>query len=160
MGGTSNSASENIWIIEPTGAAEFTSVTIIDGTTKEPLDGFLKADGSLDTTEYVTIDTTQNISGTKTFTATNLYAKNILPSSGSSYNLGSSSARWSALYSVGANLSGDLTLTSGGHIDIGPLRIEYDSASKALHITKVSSSDTNNYGIYADGFVAAGGVQS
>lgn len=157
MGGTSNSASENIWIIEPTGAAEFTSVVIIDGTTKEPKDGFLKADGSLDTTEYVTIDTTQDISGTKTFTATNLYAKNILPSSGSSYNLGSTSARWSVLYSVGANLSGDLTLTSGGHIDIGPLRIEYDGSSKALHITKVSSSDTNNYGIYADGFVAAGG---
>ena len=60
---------------------------------------------------------------------------------------------------MNADLSGDLALAQTSHIDIGPLRIEYDSATKALHITKKSNSDTNNYGIYADGFVSAGGVQ-
>ena len=45
------------------------------------------------------------------------------------------------------------------HIDIGPLRIEYDATNKALHITKKDSTDTETYGLYADGFVAAGGVQ-
>ena len=215
-GGTStSSASSPNWEINKDGSANFGSVSVTGGTSS----GFLKADGSVDTTtylsrhqtiygltlsagsftggsynpassagsfniptttshiahgndtlnafltdlpnNYVTLATDQNnISGTKTFTATNLYAKNILPSSGSTYNLGSTSARWDTLFGVDADLSGDLTLLSSGHIDIGPLRIEYDNASKALHITKVSSNDTNNYGIYADGFVAAGGIQA
>lgn len=71
---------------------------------------------------------------------------------------GRSDHRWSELWAVDADLSGDLSLAQTSHIDIGPLRIEYDSATKALHITKKSNSDTNNYGIYADGFVSAGGV--
>ncbi len=73
--------------------------------------------------------------------------------------LGRSDHRWSSVYSVDADLSGDLALSSTSHIDIGPLRIEYDATHKALHITKKDSTDTENYGLYADGFVAAGGVQ-
>ena len=75
-------------------------------------------------------------------------------------NLGNNGAnyRWSCIYGVDANLTGDLSLAQTSHIDIGPLRIEYDSVNKALHITKKSNNDTNNYGIYADGFVSAGGV--
>ncbi len=119
MGGTSIYASENLWIIEPTGAATFTSLDVVDG------------------------NTTTN---------------NILPSLNETYNLGSTTARWAELYAVDANLSGDLTMSANKHIDIGPLRIEYDSNAKALHITKASSNDPNNYGIYADGFVSAGGV--
>lgn len=62
--------------------------------------------------------------------------------------------------SVGGDtaLSGHLSMSSNKHIDLGPIRIEYDATNKALHITKKSNSDTNNYGIYADGFVSAGGV--
>lgn len=73
--------------------------------------------------------------------------------------LGRSDHRWSSVYSVDADLSGDLALSSTSHIDIGPLRIEYDATNKALHITKKDSADTETYGLYADGFVAAGGVQ-
>jgi len=73
--------------------------------------------------------------------------------------LGRSDHRWSSVYSVDADLSGDLALASTSHIDIGPLRIEYDATNKALHITKKDSTDTETYGLYADGFVAAGGVQ-
>lgn len=73
--------------------------------------------------------------------------------------LGRSDHRWSSVYSVDADLSGDLALASTSHIDIGPLRIEYDATHKALHITKKDSTDTETYGLYADGFVAAGGVQ-
>ena len=57
-------------------------------------------------------------------------------------------------------VSGDLALASSSHIDIGPLRIEYDSTNKALHVTKKSSADTETYSLYADGFVAAGGIGS
>ena len=77
----------------------------------------------------------------------------------------SSGYAWSIL-STGAasmaslSLSGDLSLASSSHIDVGPLRIEYDATNKALHITKRDTTDTTNYGLYADGFVAAGGVQT
>ena len=75
-------------------------------------------------------------------------------------NLGGSAVatRWANIYGENADLSGDLSLASSSHIDIGPLRIEYDDDAKALHITKKSNSDNIKYGIYADGFVAAGGV--
>ena len=78
----------------------------------------------------------------------------------SGVNLGGSSAniRWQNIYGINANLTGDLSLVETSHIDIGPLRIEYDATNKALHITKKSTGDTNTYGIYADGFVASGGV--
>lgn len=79
----------------------------------------------------------------------------------SGVNLGYGSAaqyRWATIYGVNADLTGDLALASSSHIDIGPLRIEYDATNKALHITKKDSTDTETYGIYADGFVAAGGV--
>ena len=79
----------------------------------------------------------------------------------SGVNLGYGSAaqyRWANIYGVNADLSGDLALAATSHIDIGPLRLEYNSTAKALHVTKVSNSDTNSYGLYADGQVAAGGV--
>lgn len=80
---------------------------------------------------------------------------------GTGVNLGYSGVnnRWATIYGVNGNLTGDLSMESASHIDIGPLRIEYDATNKALHITKVSSSDTNNYGLYSDGFIAAGGIQ-
>ena len=80
---------------------------------------------------------------------------------GTGVNLGYSGStnRWATIYGVNGNLTGDLSMESASHIDIGPLRIEYDATNKALHITKVSSSDTNNYGLYTDGFIAAGGIQ-
>lgn len=53
--------------------------------------------------------------------------------------------------------TGSLSVHQSSHIDIGPVRIKFEN--NALHITKASSGDTNNYGIYADGFVSAGGIQ-
>lgn len=81
--------------------------------------------------DYVTLGTTQTITGAKTFTTNPV--------------------------TIGQTSS--LSVHESSHIDIGPLRIEYDATNKALHITKASSSDTNTYGIYADGFVSACGVQ-
>jgi len=79
--------------------------------------------------KYVTLDTTQNnISGEKTFITNPL---NIAGSSG-------------------------LKVASKSYIDLGPIRIKFEN--NALHITKADPNDQNNYGIYADGFVSAGGV--
>lgn len=77
--------------------------------------------------DYVTLATTQTISGAKTFSAD-------------------------------LTLGGNLAMAYNKHIDLGPVRIEYDATNKALHITKADANDTNDYGIYADGFIAAGGV--
>ena len=80
----------------------------------------------------------------------------------SGVNLGYNGAnyRWANIYGVNADLTGDLKMSSTSHIDIGPLRIEYDSVNGALHVTtNVTSGTIPTLGIYADGFVAAGGIQ-
>jgi hypothetical protein len=69
---------------------------------------------------------------------------------------GRSDHRWSELWMVDADLSGNLSLSANSHIDIGAARIEYDSNAKAIHITKASGND--DIGLYADSFVAAGGL--
>ena len=74
-------------------------------------------------------------------------------------NIGSTN-RWACVYGVNTDLSGNLVMATTSHIDIGPLRIEYDATNKALHITKVSSNDTEEYGLYADCFISCGGVGS
>lgn len=86
----------------------------------------------------------------------------LYPENGSSVNLGYYSSidnrfRWANIYGVNADLSGNLSLSSTSYIDIGPVRIKFEN--NALHITKKDSADTETYGLYADGFIAAGGVQ-
>ena len=90
---------------------------ISDGTTRKLSD-------------YVTLGTTQTITGSKTFTTNPV-------------TIGSTSG---------------LSVHESSYIDIGPVRIKFEN--DAIHITKKSSSDTKQYGIYADGFVAAGGLNS
>lgn len=67
--------------------------------------------------------------------------------------------RWATIYGANADLSGDLAFAATSHIDIGPLRIEYDPDAKALRITKVLASDPNEYSFFTDGFIAAGGIE-
>ena len=107
---------------------------------------------------YVTKGTTQTITGAKTFSTNNvtLSAVDLVPSG--SCDVGTSSSRFAYIYGENEDLSGDLTLAANSKIKIGPLMIEYDDNAKALHITKWGNSDTNNYGLYADGFISAGGV--
>ena len=50
-----------------------------------------------------------------------------------------------------------LSVHEYAYIDLGPVRIKFEN--NALHITKKNPNDTINYGIYADGFVAGGGIQ-
>lgn len=83
---------------------------------------------------------------------------NVVPASNNTGSIGTSPYRFGDFYGVDADLSGDLTLSSSSHLDIGPVRVQFEN--NALHITKKTSSDTNAYGLYADGFVAAGGVGS
>lgn len=220
-GGTSTSdASSPTWLINGSGAANFASVSVTGGTSS----GFLKANGTVDTStylsshqsiygltlsagsftggtytpnsaagsfnvpttldhitdgtnrklsDYVTLTTTQTISGTKTFSSTNTTTKNILPFDTATFSLGSSSARWNELYSVDGyfsgdltvngdvTINGDLTLDTASYIAIGPVKISYDSTNKALRVwgTYTESNETKNIGLYCDGWVAAGGIQ-
>ena len=78
----------------------------------------------------------------------------------SGVNLGANGAsyRWANIYGVNLDLTGDLKMAATQHVDIGPLRIEYDPNTKCLHITKVDSNDTNKYGLYTDGPLSGAGV--
>lgn len=86
----------------------------------------------------------------------------IIPNYVTGLNLGGSysNQRWSNIYGVNGNLSGDLTLAATSHIDLGPIRIEYDSVNKAIHIKKADDNDNNEYGLYCEGFIASGGAQA
>lgn len=87
------------------------------------------ADGtSRKLSDYVTLSTTQTITGAKTFSDNPL---TIASSSGISVN-GSS------------------------YIDIGDARIVYDATNNAIHITRKNSGTA--IGLYADGALAAGGI--
>lgn len=103
---------------------------------------------------------TINIVGSPNNTSYNFYAgSGFFHGGNGEVPCGRSDHRWSKMWSIDADLSGHLALASTSHIDIGPLRIEYDATNKALHITKVDSNDQINYSIYADGWIAAGGIQ-
>lgn len=88
-----------------------------------------------------------------TFTSSGFYPE-------SPINLGynNSNGRWSNIYAVNEDLTGDLKLASTSHIDLGPVRFVYDSTNNALRITTNDSTNHPNIGLYADSFVAAGGV--
>ena len=90
-----------------------------------------------------------------------LVGSQLLPNYQTGINLGGSyeNQRWSTIYGLNANLTGNLVMSSTSYIDLGPVRIEYDSVNKAIHVKKADSNDSNEYGFYCDGFVAAGGVQ-
>lgn len=81
--------------------------------------------------DYVTLHTTQTIDGEKTFMTNPV-------------TIGSTSS---------------LSVHQSSHIDIGPVRIEYDSATDAIHITTNDSTNHPTISLYADGFVAAGGAR-
>lgn len=79
--------------------------------------------------KYVTLDTTQNnISGEKTFTTKPVHI---------------------------AQTSG-LDVDGYSYIDIGEVRLVYDSTNKALHVTTKSGNET--IGLYTDGFLSAKGA--
>lgn len=73
-------------------------------------------------------------------------------------NLGytGSSNRWATIYGIDMDLTGNVTMASNKHIDLGPVRLEF--ANGALHVTTNDSTNYPNIGFYADGFVASGGV--
>lgn len=86
----------------------------------------------------------------------------LIPNYTTGINLGGSSAnqRWSTIYGLNANLTGNLVMSATSYIDIGPVRIEYDSVNKAIHIKKADDNDNNEYGLYCEGFIASGGAQA
>lgn len=59
-------------------------------------------------------------------------------------------------FTTKTNFTGGLAVPQTAYIDLGPIRIKFEN--NALHITKVDPNDNTNYGLYADGFVSAGGV--
>ena len=83
-----------------------------------------------DLSGYVTLSTPQSIDGAKTFTTNPV---TIADDSG-------------------------ISVDADSYIDIGDARLVYDSGSNALHITRRTGGTNNVVGLFADGFVASGGV--
>lgn len=129
---------------------------------------------------YVTLSTNQtNISGAKTFTNdVTLRSVSLLPYSNGSCSIGGDVKRFSNIYGNNVHIGSaklsyedEVLLLSGidpmggnavglklnSYIDIGDARLEYDDDAYALRITKRAGS-SRTIGLYADGFVAAGGT--
>lgn len=126
----------------------------VDGTTKN----LLTEHQSL--SNYVTLDGTQTITGAKTFSTSNvtLSGVSLLPAYNNTCEIGGSSARFASVYGVNEDLAGNLSMSQTSTINLGPVTISYDSTNKALHVSGTDGGIT--IGLYCDGWVAAGGVQS
>lgn len=118
-----------------------------DGTTKTPIGQIGFGEG------YVQFSLLGNDAKNFMFYSDKFFA------SGGNADLGLSDHRWSNIYGVNANLTGDLALASTSHIDIGPARIEYDATNGAIHVTtNQTGNNAPTIGFYADGFSASGGI--
>lgn len=113
----------------PTGLSVSGSPITTSGTLRISLASGYKIPTTAELDNFVTLDTAQTITGAKTFSTNPL---TIASSSGISVNAAS-------------------------YIDIGNARIIYDSGTNALHITKKSGT-SGVVGLFADGFLAAGGI--
>lgn len=131
-----DSQAKNKVLASPSGAAGIPSFRELDASDIPNINASKITAGTLDAAripdlsgKYVTIDTTQNnISGEKTFSTNPVH--------------------------IGATSGIDVDGSS--YIDIGNVRLKYDLGTNALHVTK--KSGTQAVGLYADGFVAAGGI--
>lgn len=116
----------------PTGLSVSGSPITTSGTLRISLASGYKIPTTAELDNFVTLDTAQTITGAKTFSTNPL---TIDSSSGISVNAAS-------------------------YVDIGEARLVYDSVSNALHVTKRTGGTASPVGLYADGFVAAGGTGS
>lgn len=112
---------------------------------------------------FVTLAGTQTITGAKTFSVNNvtLSSSLLLPATNNTSGIGSYTNRFADIYGVDGNLSGDLTLNSSSSINFGPVTITYDSTNHAIHVSGADpEGGTRQVGLYVDGFISAGGIQS
>lgn len=71
----------------------------------------------------------------------------LYPHTNNAFTSGGASNRWSNVFATAGNFS--------THVDIGPIRISYDSANNAL---KVAKTDGTAAGLYAVGFLSSMGL--
>lgn len=71
----------------------------------------------------------------------------LYPHTNNAFTSGGASNRWSNVFATAGNFS--------THVDIGPIRISYDSANNAL---KVAKTDGTAAGLYAVGFLSSKGL--
>lgn len=96
---------------------------------------------------YVTRGTTQDISGTKTFTTDLKMAANIIPYRANQYSLGTNSYRFANMYVQNGDLSGNLTVS--GRVGIGGTNSSYPLYVKG--VAYVTSLIVNGMNIEYDG---------
>ena len=120
---------------------------ITDAYTKTEADG-----------EYVTIATTQTVSGAKTFSAT-MKTASVLPSTDANSALGGTANRWSNVYSVNGVFSQNVTaklLSASESLQIGDAYLKWDAANNAVYVVK--KDGTTPVGFYSTDWLSAKGV--
>lgn len=120
---------------------------ITDAYTKTEADG-----------KYVTIATTQTVSGAKTFSAT-MKTASVLPSTDANSALGGTANRWSNVYSVNGVFSQNVTaklLSASESLQIGDAYLKWDAANNAVYVVK--KDGTTPVGFYSTDWLSAKGV--
>lgn len=134
--------------------ADLTGKPTIPSTLDEIQDGTVRK-----LSDYVDLTGTQTISGSKTFSAANLVANNLAPLSEQEQgSIGYGSRRWGYVFSVNANLSGNLTLS-------GTTKRIYFGDTYYIELVNIGTTASPSYALhtnaplYSDDWIAAGGVQ-
>lgn len=120
---------------------------ITDAYTKTETDG-----------KYVTIATTQTVSGAKTFSA-NMKTASVLPSTDANSALGGTANRWSNVYSVNGMFSQNVTaklLSASESLQIGDAYLKWDAANNAVYVIK--KDGTTPVGFYSTDWLSAKGL--
>ena len=102
--------------------------------------------------KFVTLDTEQTVTASKIFTG-QLSTANVVPSVNNASTLGLESKRWENIYAVDANISGTVKTQA---LQVGDIRIVYDSANKAVTFEHIDGS--TEIGFYTRGWISALGV--
>lgn len=108
--------------------------------------------------KYVTIATTQTVSGAKTFSAT-MKTASVLPSTDAKSALGGTANRWGNVYSVNGVFSQNVTaklLSASESLQIGDAYLKWDAANNAVYVVK--KDGTTPVGFYSTAWLSAKGV--
>lgn len=120
--------------------------------------GYLTSHQSL--ADYVTLGTTQTISGTKTFTAPYTYIQNLLPSAGLTYSLGSYANHWNHVFTKEVVYSSDWYIGRGSGDGSDDFNIYRSNLGKTLSFNDTTGAATFLAGVNAPSLSLTGALSA
>ena len=120
--------------------------------------GYLTSHQSL--ADYVTLGTTQTISGTKTFTAPYTYIQNLLPSAALTYSLGSYANHWNHVFTKEVVYSSDWYIGRGSGDGTDDFNIYRSNLGKTLSFNDTTGAATFLAGVNAPSLSLTGALSA